>query len=76
MLLCDHIIYKNAYTLVVLYHSNTVKSIPLIFIVLSTNSFCLFLGGVIEVDFSVSRVGFHGHILSYCRTFAMKPVVK
>ena len=68
--------YKNAYTHVVLYHSNTVMSIPLILIVLSTKSFCLFQGSAIDVDFPVSRVGFHGHIFSYCLTTAMKPGVK
>ena len=68
--------YKNAYTDVVLYHSITVMSIPLILIVLSTNFIALFLGSARDVDFSVSRVGFHGHIFSYCLTTAMKPGVK
>ena len=68
--------YKNAYTHIVLYHSITVMSIPLILIVLSTNYFCLFLGSAIVVNFFVSRVGFHGHIFSYCLTTAMKPGVK
>ena len=67
--------YKNAYTHIALRHSITTMSIPQIIIVLSTNSICLFLGSAIDVDFSVSRVGFHGHI-SYCLTTAMKPGVK
>ena len=69
--------YKNAYTHVnvVLYHSVTVISIPLILIVLSASPFFA-LGSAIDVYFSVSRVGFHGHIFSYCLTSVMKPGVK